>query len=473
MKSRLVLGIGTCALWVLALSAGNVAADPPLAGYPNSIAAIGDSMSQAANTDTPGDHPQYSWTTGTDAAVNSLYARILAVHHGIVGHNYNDSVSGARMVDANGQAQNAVTQGAELVTILMGANDVCTTSEATMTSIATFQSQFQQTMQTLTTGLPASRIAVVSIPDIYNLWSIEHDNPSAQFIWNTFGVCQSLLANPMSMAPADVLRRANVRQRNIDFNTVLHDVCAQYIHCRFDNYVGFNTAFTVADVSMLDYFHPSIMGQALAAQLAWDNGYDFTDSTAPVSDSTGLMQASSAIVTLSATDAEGVLAIEYKLNSGAYQVYSPPLNVAAGTLLTWRAVDVNGNTEGTHTCRVGATTPAVATWSWPSGDSDCDSFPDTVKMGTHAAESFIGTDPTRQCAATSTRNDEAIDSWPEDFDDNRLVGLQDIGTFNPLIGARSGIDPRYTPRNDLNGDGLINLQDIGQLNMFFGKVCTP
>ena len=79
-----------------------------------------------------------------------------------------------------------------------------------------------------------------------------------------------MLANPLSSDPADVQRRADVRQRNVDFNDVLNSVCANYVHCKFDDYLGFNTAFTPAHVSTIDYFHPSVAGQALIAQLAWD-----------------------------------------------------------------------------------------------------------------------------------------------------------------------------------------------------------
>jgi hypothetical protein len=70
------------------------------------------------------------------------------------------------------------------------------------------------------------------------------------------------------------LRRARVRQRNIDFNTQLQQVCAQFINCRFDNDAAFNTTFMPSDVSTVDYFHPSLSGQALAASVG--SGAAFT-----------------------------------------------------------------------------------------------------------------------------------------------------------------------------------------------------
>ena len=267
--------LGLLALAALLLPPSPKSASGLTAGYPDSMASLGDSITRATNPEPflLGDQPQYSWSTGDNSAVESHYYRILQQNSLISGNNYNDAVSGARMTDLNGQAQSAVSQGVEYVTILMGANDVCTSSEATMTTVETYRSQFQQAMDTLTSGLPDARIFVASIPDIYGLWSILKDNPSARFMWNTFSICQSMLANPTSTAQADVERRDRVRQRNIDFNTQLAEVCALYANCLFDNEAGFNAQFEPIHISSLDYFHPSIAGQTLAASVTWDATY--------------------------------------------------------------------------------------------------------------------------------------------------------------------------------------------------------
>jgi lysophospholipase L1-like esterase len=370
------------------------------------------------------------------------------VNPAISGNAFNDAVSGAKMSDLNGQAQTAVTQGAALVIILMGGNDVCTSSEATMTPVATYRAQFETAMQTISSGLPDARIAVVSIPDVYNLWSILHNNSSAQFVWSFAGICQSLLANPTSMAAADVQRRANVRQRNIDDNTALHDGCAEYVHCRFDNYLAFNTTFTPSDVSTLDYFHPSVAGQALTASLAWANSYDFTDTTPPDSGSTGSLVSGGVSVQLTATDNDGVSGIEYKIGTGAYQAYTTPVTVPIASTITWRAVDVNGNVEGTHGCFGGG-------WNWVSGDSDCDAFIDSQ-------ESVVGTNPNMACG---------VNAWPVDLNDDHKVTLADM---TPLVLAFNAVapGPPYSVRYDLSGDGKITLADIVNFVLFFNKSCS-
>jgi hypothetical protein len=46
-------------------------------------------------------------------------------------------------------------------------------------------------------------------------------------------------------------------------------VCASYPSCRFDGNVVANYAFTAAQVSTYDYFHPSVAGQAKLAEITW------------------------------------------------------------------------------------------------------------------------------------------------------------------------------------------------------------
>lgn len=318
-----------------------------LAAYPSSIAATGDSITRAFNTGwiPLADWPTNSWSTGSSETVNSHYGRIVVANPAIAGRSYNDADIGADMGDLNGQAARAVSQRAEYVTILIGGNDLCASSEAGMTPVATFRTQFEAAMQTLSSGLPDARIYVVSIPDVYRLWEIYWTSLAARLVWTTAGICQSMLANPASTAPGDVARRARVRQRNIDYNTQLAQVCALYIHCRYDGNAAFATDFVRSDVSSLDYFHPTISGQAKLAAVSWSATFDFADSLAPVSTAT----VAAGVASVSATDNAGVAGIEYRLGGAPWTRYAGPVRLAPGSSLTYRAVDVNGNTEAART----------------------------------------------------------------------------------------------------------------------------
>jgi lysophospholipase L1-like esterase len=251
--------------WLPLMSLPARASTVPL---PNSMAAIGDSITQAYDVCCYyGNHPGNSWSTGSASwdGITSHYQRILALKPNISGHNYNDAVSGAKMSDAPAQAADAVSEGARYVTILMGANDVCRSSVSAMTTVDTYRAQFQQTLATLEAGLPSSaHIFVSSIPNIYQLWQLFHDDSTASFEWTTAKICQSMLSSANTESD-----RQTVLAREKACNDVLAQECAKYANCRFDGYAVFNYPFTKSQVSKLDYFHPSLSGQAALASVTW------------------------------------------------------------------------------------------------------------------------------------------------------------------------------------------------------------
>jgi len=246
------------------------ASAPPL---PNSIASTGDSITRAFDMSfwpwcVLTDCPAYSWSTGTSSSVNSEYRRILARNPAISGHTYNDARTGANMSALDGQLLSAATQNVQYVTVLMGANDVCTSSVAAMTPTATFQSEFQQALSDFAARDPSALVYVSSLPDIYQLWNVLKGNSSAQSAWKTYGICQSMLST--SNTEAD--RQAVVAREAAD-NIGLATVCAAFARCRWDNYAGYNFKFPASDVSTIDYFHPNLRGQNDVAATTWSASF--------------------------------------------------------------------------------------------------------------------------------------------------------------------------------------------------------
>ncbi|GII88316.1 lipoprotein [Sphaerisporangium siamense] len=263
-----LLALTACLTLATATAAPAAAAPPP----PAAMASMGDSITRAFNScGFYVDCPSRSWSTGSTGSVNSHYLRIRGVSPSLVA--YNDAVSGAKVADMAGQAQRAVSQGVGYVTILVGANDVCTSSESAMTSVADFESRFRAAVQTLADGLPQALIFVASVPDVKRLWEVGKGDLAARTAWSTFGICQSLLAGPRSTAAADVARRDRVRQRAADFNAVLARVCGERPTCRYDGGAVFAYRFTLAEISTWDYFHPNATGQKALAAVTYAAGY--------------------------------------------------------------------------------------------------------------------------------------------------------------------------------------------------------
>jgi len=270
-----VLAAGIAVTFAAATPAA--AATPNAGPPPSSMASMGDSISRGFNAcGWYVDCPSRSFSTGSTTSVNSHYLRIRAKNAAIDGKNFNDARSGAKAADMPGQADTAVSQGVGYVTILIGANDACTSSESTMTSATAFRASIDSALGKLKAGLPNARVLLVSVPDLKRLWEVGKGNAGALTAWSLFGICQSMLANATSTASADAQRRDRVRQRVVDFNAQLATACAAYgTNCAFDNNAVFNYPFALSQVSTWDYFHPNATGQQALASVTYAAGFNW------------------------------------------------------------------------------------------------------------------------------------------------------------------------------------------------------
>lgn len=250
------------------VAAGCLGDEPAAPTGIRSMAALGDSITLAANLDDArlGDNPGHSWATGAvpDDAVVSHHERL---KEEVGNRTVNLARSGARMRDLAGQAERAVASGAEYVLILMGANDACARTVDGMTPVETFRRQFQQAARTLDEGLSEGAVVyVVSIPDVGELRALFWDVPEARTVWRVFGVCPALLGEGRSEAEV-----AAFRARLAAYNEVLREE-AEAFGFAFDDGAVFGREIEPRDVSTLDYFHPSMRGQARLAEVTWEAG---------------------------------------------------------------------------------------------------------------------------------------------------------------------------------------------------------
>lgn len=96
-------------------------------------------------------------------------------------------------------------------------------------------------------------------------------------------------------------------------------------------------------------------------------------------------------------------------------------------------------------------------------DTDGDGFKDVT-------EKYLGTDPTKKCPTTATADDEVVDAWPPDFNDNRVIQIDDVNAISARFNrAAEGTNRRY----DLNGDGWIRVDDVYLVSSRFGQSCIP
>ena len=365
---------------------------PASDGPPDSIAVLGDSIS--AGTGTAGipsaEQPANSWATGTNASVNSVYKRLVAINPAASGNNYNLASNGKEMGDLASQGTSLPTN-TELVMIEMGGNDLCKNDVNNMTSLATYRSEFVAGLNAIEARTPNALINVSSVPDIFNLWFLRgapnppNSQPSsraatARFFWDTLSVipCQALVANPTDMSAGAIARRETVRQRDLDFNAILEEECALRLRCRFDGYATFDFSsnrptrtspdylpraewrFVDDDISTIDHFHPSLSGHTKLAEVAWDAGRNFSDTAnptvtsasktpAPIANGTSVVPTT---VNVDYADAAGIRGIEWRTHKGATTTawravnsssFSIQVTETGTTYVETRALDVNGN----------------------------------------------------------------------------------------------------------------------------------
>lgn len=276
IRRKLLLVISTVLVSAafLPLGSGTAQAIPPI---PSSMSGIGDSITRAFNAcGWYVECTSRSWSAGSYSPINSHYNRILAKNSAINGKNYNDAVSGAEAIDLNAQAINAGNRSVQYVTILIGANDACASTEAGMTAVSTFRSQIDTALNTLKSKIPNAAIFIASIPDLKRLWYIGHHDFYALSAWDGYDICQSMLVNATSHTTSNEDRRNRVRQRVIDYNTQLAQACTAYgANCKFDNNAAFNYQFVLSQVSSWDYFHPNESGQKVVADVTYKAGFNW------------------------------------------------------------------------------------------------------------------------------------------------------------------------------------------------------
>lgn len=180
-------------------------------------------------------------------------------------------------------------------------------------------------------------------------------------------------------------------------------------------------------------------------------------------------------------------------NSSGFPILDA-MGIIAGEVDTRPVPDINGNgviddcddTDGDTIKNVpdncplwSNTSQAMPPFPVPTGDAECDGFPDTIPTTGNvlAAENHLGTDATvmGHCAATTgpsqRDNEPPPDRWPPDFDDSGIANGQDLLTYSAVFGKQQG-DSGYSSRFDLSNDNKINGNDVLKFAPFFGKTCA-
>lgn len=284
-------------------------ADGPKA-HPLNLFNIGDSIGvgESAYDDIGVFHDEAVWSSGYDSSdiVYTLNERFenadpsnFYENNSMRNRQLNQSFSGAMMADFEALANHVIAQAidtpsgkVEMVTIMLGANDICAETLEDMTDPVLFENQYRKGLDVLAASAAArhAHIHVSGIPSIYWLWEAKRGNNLCRVLVWPFVPCQNLLENSINdcgcgdshldpdMIYADdgpnCVRRKQFHAGIRDiYNPILRDVLHEYIKDgRLPNayYVDISDLkFDSDHINDGDCFHPSVEGHQLFAEEQW------------------------------------------------------------------------------------------------------------------------------------------------------------------------------------------------------------
>jgi len=232
------------------------------------MGSIGDSITQAMNSQNWGDNQQYNWSTGEnkDGLVYSHYKRMKEIIEGNIS-TYNSSVSGAKSDQLEDQAREILDKDIDYLTILIGANDVCSWTGKYDKNIEEYKKNVENVVKIFIDNNPQIKILIAPIPNLYNLWEVGNSK-SCQFMWDIAQICSPLLHSSRTED-----ERLAFSERTFKANNRLNEIANEYPNnVRYDPTLE-DYEFEWEDVSPKDCFHPSIKGQNLISELTWGTGW--------------------------------------------------------------------------------------------------------------------------------------------------------------------------------------------------------
>lgn len=236
---------------------------------PASLVVIGDSMSLAMSSCGAAEPClEASWAVGTDRAVDSIAQR-LGERSGVVPKTAAIAKLGAGVSFADDAVASLSQKQADLVLVLLGANDACTSSMDSVTSAADFAAGYASLLAGVRATAPDAPIVAYSVPDLLRLWELGRDDPAIVKAWGASPSCRSLLGDADSDAAPDVARRGEIAALLDSYDTAIAGACAAVTGCTFDDGAVHAVVFEDGDVSDVDHFHASRSGQATLAAAAW------------------------------------------------------------------------------------------------------------------------------------------------------------------------------------------------------------
>jgi hypothetical protein len=256
--------------------------------YPNAIVVIGDSGATGVGSDPAHpfrDQPQYSWATGTNPAVDSVYARILAADPAVQAHATNLAQDNPSAAQFGAQVRKAATLSPrpELVIVQVGDRPLAACDGNDAAHYAAFGERWRAALASVATALPTARIFVLST------WGGSYGTPwgsidsnakyldrleqGARLAHAGKHLCQLVDSASGRVVPERV---AYVKHTLAGYEAQKAAACARIPQCRYDHGAAMRLAVTADDVAP-GGTNMTIAGNAQLAAAEWKAMVGFVD----------------------------------------------------------------------------------------------------------------------------------------------------------------------------------------------------
>ena len=229
------------------------------------MGALGDSISGGFNAERPFYQRDKNWADGINIESHANLLRKLGNLEVI---SKNVSVSGAVTSDITNQTNLLLQNGfrPDYVTILIGANDICLGSRKPDELALYSRGVLEDSIRKIIEVNPKVKILISAVPNLNHLYSLMNVDPVCVENWRSLNICEKLLLS------TKFEREKGVYRWNA-YNKMLSEFPSRYpANVKFSSILIGNDLTTI-DVSRVDCFHPSVVGQAEISRLTWEEGW--------------------------------------------------------------------------------------------------------------------------------------------------------------------------------------------------------
>ncbi len=267
---RRVYLVVAVAILLLGVVASATAAARTRTAPPSSLVVLGesDALGQGSDPAHPyRDVPANSWATGTNPAVESIYARLLAANPSVHTHAVNLASDEAGIDDLAAQVAKAlrVTPRADLVIIQLGDDVRC--DDGDQNRVTAFGVTLGKALDRLSSGDPNAKIFLVSSWGTFASYVayLKGLSLDARLKHAGKGPCQ-MVSSPSGAVVASHV--AYIQKIIYAYNAQLASVCRKVANCRYDGGAAQRMSTSAADIS-LDQEHMSLLGNKKLAAVEW------------------------------------------------------------------------------------------------------------------------------------------------------------------------------------------------------------